>query len=53
MIIKKTEMFINHYNNHILDEKKNLTIFEIVKHLYINTSKRRNYITVLFAKPDR
>lgn len=45
---KKTEMFINHYNNHILDEKKNLTIFEIEKHLYINTSKKEEIISQFY-----
>ena len=45
---KKTEMFINHYNHHILDEKKNLAIFEIVNYLYINTSKKQEIIAQFY-----
>lgn len=37
---KNTEMYINHYNGHIENEKKNYFVFNIMKHQVIDTTKR-------------
>ena len=42
---KKTEMYINHYNSHILDEKKNYDVFNIMKHQYIDTNKKEEILS--------
>ena len=37
---KNTEMYINHYNGHIENEKKNYPVFDIMKHQVIDTTKK-------------
>ena len=41
---KKTEMYINHYNGHITEEKKNYAVFDIMKHQVIDTTKRKEIL---------
>ena len=50
---KKTEMFINHYNHHISDEKKFGYFRDSESSIYKYFKKGGNYIAVLFAKLDR
>lgn len=42
---KKTEMYINHYNGHITEEKKNYAVFDIMKHQVIDTTKRKEILS--------
>lgn len=42
---KKTEMYINHYNGHITQEKKNYAVFDIMKHQVIDTTKRKEILS--------
>lgn len=42
---KKTEMYINHYNVHILEEKKNYAVFNIMKYQVIDTTKRKEILS--------
>ena len=42
---KKTEMYINHYNEHITEEKKNYAVFDIMKHQVIDTTKRKEILS--------
>lgn len=42
---KKTEMYINHYNGHIVEEKKNYAVFDIMKHQVIDTTKRKEILS--------
>ena len=42
---KKTEMYVNHYNRHIIGEKKNYAIFDIMKHQIIDTTKRKEILS--------
>ncbi len=42
---KKTEMYINHYNEHIIEEKKNYAVFDIMKHQVIDTTKRKEILS--------
>lgn len=42
---KKTEMYINHYNGHIVEEKKNYAVFDIMKHQVIDTRKRKEILS--------
>ena len=37
---KKTDIYINHYNGHIENEKKNYAVFDIMKHNIIDTTKK-------------
>lgn len=41
---KKTEMYINHYDGHINEEKKNYVIFDIMKHQVIDTTKKEEIL---------
>ena len=45
---KKTEMYINHYNGHIVEEKKNYVIFDIMKHQVIDTTKREDILSQIY-----
>lgn len=45
---KKTEMYINHYNGHIVEEKKNYAIFDIMKHQVIDTTKREDILSQIY-----
>lgn len=42
---KKTEMYVNHYNGHIIEEKKNYAVFDIMKHQVIDTTKRKEILS--------
>ena len=42
---KNTEMYINHYNSHIENEKKNYSVFNIMKHQFIDTTKKDEILT--------
>lgn len=42
---KKTEMYLNHYNGHIIEEKKNYAVFDIMKHQVIDTTKRKEILS--------
>lgn len=42
---KKTEMYINHYNRHSTEEKKNYAVFDIMKHQVIDTTKRKEILS--------
>lgn len=42
---KKTEMYINHYNGHITEEKKDYAVFDIMKHQVIDTTKRKEILS--------
>ena len=45
---KKTEMYINHYKGHIVEEKKNYVIFDIMKHQVIDTTKREDILSQIY-----
>lgn len=45
---KKTEIYINHYNGHITEEKKNHVIFNIMKHQYIDTTKKEKILSQIY-----
>ena len=38
-------MYINHYNGHITEEKKNYAVFDIMKHQVIDTTKRKEILS--------
>ena len=42
---KKTEMYLNHYNGHIIEEKKNYAVFDIMQHQVIDTTKRKEILS--------
>ena len=42
---KRTEIFINHYNGHIVEEKKNYAVFDIMKHQFIDTNKKEDILS--------
>lgn len=42
---KKTEIYINHYNGHITEEKKNHVVFDIMKHQVIDTTKKEKILS--------
>lgn len=45
---KKTEMYINHYNGHIQEEKKNIAVFEIMKFQVIDTTKEEEILSQIY-----
>ena len=49
---KKTEIFINHYNEHMTEEKKNIAIFEIMKYQAIDTSKKEDILSQIHLLDD-
>lgn len=42
---RKTEMYVNHYNGHIIEEKKNYAVFDIMKDQVIDTTKRKEILS--------
>lgn len=42
---KKTDIYINHYNRHITEEKKNYPVFNIMKYQVIETTKRKDILS--------
>lgn len=42
---KNTEMYINHYNGHITEDKKNYAVFNIMKHQVIDTTKKEEILS--------
>lgn len=45
---KRTEMYINHYNRHITEEKKNYAVFNIMKYQVIDTTKRKEILSQIY-----
>ena len=45
---KKTEIYINHYNRHIIEEKKNHAVFDIMKYQFIDTTKRKEILSQIY-----
>ena len=49
---KKTEMYINHYNSHIIEEKKNYPVFNIMKHQFIDTREKNEILSQIHLLND-
>lgn len=42
---KRTQLYINHYNGHMMEEKKNNAVFEVMKYQVIDVSKRKDILS--------